>query len=74
MSNSFNPILFHQSVEAKPIDFDKLGWSAERTDKRQLSYIRGYIWRNYKIRVKPPLDYIILCMILDTIRIAKNGE
>ena len=66
-----DPALFRRSVEAEKISLDKLGFSAERTDARKLSYVRGYIWRNYRIRIKPPLDYVILCMLMD---IALMGE
>jgi len=69
---SSNPSLFRLSMEAEKIDLDKLGWSAERTDKRKLSYVRGYIWRSYKIRIKPPLDFIILCMIMDALQKVKS--
>ena len=67
-----NPALFRRSVEAEKINLEKLGFSADRIDKRKLSYVRGYIWRNYRIRVKPPMDYIILCMLLDTACLASK--
>lgn len=57
--------LFAKSVHAEKIDLAKLGWSECRDDKLILSYIRGYIWRNYKIRIKPPLDWVIFCMLDD---------
>ena len=57
--------LFAKSVNAEKIDLAKLGWTECRDDKLILSYIRGYIWRNYRIRIKPPLDWVIFCMLDD---------
>ncbi|GAG06107.1 unnamed protein product, partial [marine sediment metagenome] len=42
-------------------------WTEARSDKLILSYVRGYIYRNYGIRIKPPLDWIIFCMINDAL-------
>ena len=55
--------LFQRAVYAEDIDLAKLGWTECRDDKLIMSYIRGYIWRNYKVRIKPPLDWIIFCML-----------
>lgn len=55
--------LFKQSIDAEKIDLARLGWTENRSDKSILSYVRGYIRRNYKIGIKPPLDWIIFCMI-----------
>ncbi len=55
--------LFKKSINAERIDLAKLGWTESRTDKLILSYVRGYVYRNYGIRIKPPLDWIIFCMI-----------
>lgn len=55
--------LFAQAVHAEDIDLAKLGWTENKDDKLIMSYIRGYIWRNYKVRIKPPLDWIIFCML-----------
>jgi len=60
-----NPTLFKKSVDSAPLNLDKLGWTAYQPDQKSLSYIRGYIWRNYKVRIKHPLDWIILCMLND---------
>lgn len=65
---SIDPALFRRSVEAEKISLERMGYNAERTDARKMSYVRGYIWRNYRIRIKPPLDYIIWCMVADAIR------
>ena len=62
------PTLFKKAIDAEPINLAKLGWSECRDDKHIFSYIRGYIWRNYKIRIKPPLDFIILCMLDDALQ------
>lgn len=57
--------LFRKAVYAKPIDLAKLGWTENRDDTQIFSYIRGYIWRSYGVRIKPPLDFIINCMLDD---------
>lgn len=57
--------MLRKAVDAETIDLAKLGWTESRDDKQIFSYIRGYIWRNYKVRIKPPLDFIILCMLDD---------
>ena len=61
------------SIYAEKIDLAKLGWNKVQTDQKKLSYIRGYIYRNYRIRIKDPLDYIILCMILDALVVSKKN-
>lgn len=62
-----DPITLRKSIEGEKIDLNKLGWSDERTDSRKLSYVRGYIWRKYSLRIKAPLDVIILFMIIDSL-------
>lgn len=57
--------LFKEMVEAEHVDLGKLGFTECRNVDKCLSYVRGYVWRNYKIRIKPPLDDIILAMLLD---------
>jgi len=59
--------IFKKSIDAESIDLAKIGWTENKHDKESLSYIRGYIWRNYKVRIKEPLDWIILCMIQDVL-------
>jgi len=59
--------LFKKSIDAEKIDLAKLGWTEARNDKLILSYVRGYIYRNYGIRIKPPLDWIIFCMINESL-------
>jgi len=55
--------LFKKSIDAEGIDLAKLGWIESRNTKSILSYVRGYVWRNYGIRIKSPLDWIIFSMI-----------
>ena len=51
-------------INAEKFDLDKIGWtSADGNDEKYYSYIRGYFWRNFKVRIKPPLDEIIFCVI-----------
>lgn len=59
--------LFKKSIDAEKVDLAKLGWTEARSDKLILSYVRGYIYRNYGVRIKPPLDWIIFCMINDAL-------
>jgi len=68
--------LFKKSIDAERIDLAKIGWTEACPDKKILSYIRGYIWRNYGIRIKHPLDWIIFCMINEALaeNIDKKGE
>lgn len=65
--------MFKRSILAEKLDLDKLGWSECKNDKQILSYIRGYVWRNYKVRIKPPLDWIMFCLIDDSL-IAGGGK
>lgn len=60
--------LFSNAVNVEKIDLGKIGWTKDCSDKLIFSYIRGYIWRNYRIRIKKPLDFIIHCMICDVLR------
>ena len=57
----------NQSMKGERISLDNLGYSAERIDRRKLSYIRGYIHRKYGYRINPPLDAIILFMVYDAL-------
>ena len=59
--------LFKKSIDAERVDLAKLGWTESRNTKSILSYVRGYIWRSYGIRIKPPLDWIIFAMINDAL-------
>lgn len=72
MKNRINLKIFRNSINAEKMDLAKLGWNKTQTDQRKLSYIRGYIYRNYRIRIKDPLDYIILCMILDALSVLRR--
>lgn len=69
--------LFKKSINAEEIDLAKLGWTESRKDKKILSYVRGYVWRNYGIRIKKPLDWVIFYMINDALseqqRSDRNG-
>ncbi len=56
-----------KAIDAAPIDLAKLGWTEFRDDKHIFSYIRGYIWKNYGVRIKPPLDFIVYCIIIDVL-------
>jgi len=60
-----NNEVFAKALYAEDIDLAKLGWTECKDDKVIMSYIRGYIWRSYKVRIKPPLDWIIFCMLDD---------
>ena len=44
------------------------------SDKKILSYIRGFVWRKYGIRIKFPLDAIILFTIQDAKNISQDRE
>lgn len=44
------------------------------SDKKILSYIRGFVWRKYGVRIKFPLDVIILFTIQDAKNIAQDRE
>lgn len=44
------------------------------SDKKNLSYIRGFVWRKYGIRIKFPLDAIILFTVQDAKNIAQDRE
>lgn len=57
--------LFKKGVNAQKIDLAKIGWTESKDDNKIFSYIRGYIWRNYGVRIKPPLDFVICCMLDD---------
>lgn len=50
-------------LDAETINLDKLGWTEAKNDKEIFSYVRGYIWRNFGIRIKEPLDWAIWFMI-----------
>lgn len=54
--------LIINSINAENIDLKKI---MNFNIKISLSYVRGYIWRNYRIKIKHPLDEIILYMIHD---------
>ena len=69
-----NHKIVRSSIYAKKIDLAKIGWNKVQTDQKKLSYIRGYIFRNYGIRIKAPLDYIILCMILDSLLVLRRVD
>lgn len=55
--------VFLRSLNAEKLDLNKLGWSECRNDNEIYSYIRGYILRNFKLKIKNPLDLIIHFMI-----------
>jgi len=59
--------LFKKSIDAERIDLAKLGWTESRKSELILSYVRGYVWRSYGIRIRHPLDWIIFCMINDAL-------
>ncbi len=61
------PSLFKKAVNAEAIDLSKLGWIKHKDDKQIFSYIRGYVWRNYNIRIKQPLDLIMFFMLDDVL-------
>lgn len=67
LTASRNVRIFKQSVESERIDLDKLGWSESRNDKQIMSYVRGWFWRTYKIRIEPPLDFMIHCFVIDSL-------
>ena len=50
-------------LDAEKLKLAKLGWTEAKRDKEILSYVRGYIWRTFGIRIKEPIDWIILFMI-----------
>jgi hypothetical protein len=75
MEEELNQVrLFKMGVDAEDIDLAKIGWTEFRDDKQTLSYIRGYVWRNYKVRVKPPMDTIIFYMLDDILRVEQKRE
>jgi len=51
-------------------DYDK--YQRLTSDNKILSYIRGFIWRKYGIRIKFPLDAIILFTIQDVANIVDD--
>ncbi len=55
--------LFKKALEAEDIDLAKLGWTEAKDDKEIFSYIRGFVWRSYGIRIKEPLDFVIKVML-----------
>jgi len=59
--------LLRKSLDAKNIDLGKIGWTESQPDKKIFSYIRGYIWRNFGIRIKEPMDWIIYFMITESL-------
>ena len=64
--------ILRKALDNEDIDLNKLGWKEARNDDDIFSYIRGYIWRSYGIRIKPPLDLIICLMVNDAM--SKNQE
>ena len=59
--------LLRKTLDAETIDLGKIGWTESQPDKKIFSYIRGYIWRNFGIRIKEPMDWIIYFMITESL-------
>ena len=60
--------LFKQGMEVEDIDLNKLGCHENRTQEQIESYVRGYFWRGYRIRIKPPLDRILWMAMHDVVQ------
>jgi len=68
------PSIFKQSVYSERVDLDKLGWTDCKNDKQLMSYVRGWFWRTYKIRIESPLDFMIHCFVLDALSEARKDD
>ena len=58
--------LIRRSIEAEPINFMRLAHKVKNEEDLK-SYVRGYVKRNYNVKIEPPLDYIIAYMLMDVI-------
>ena len=63
-----------RSFATEHIKFDLVKTEGAKSDKKILSYLRGFIWRKYGIRIKFPLDAILLFTIQDAKNIAQDRE
>ena len=62
-----------RSFATENIKFD-LDKTIVHSDKKILSYIRGFVWRKYGVQIKFPLDAIILFTIQDVKNIVQDRE
>ena len=63
-----------KSLTNSNIKFDLKKVESSISDKKILSYIRGFVWKKYGVRIKFPLDAIILFTVQDAKNISQDRE
>jgi len=60
----FDSLKIGKSYEnAEKFNLAKFGYTEDRNDDEIFSYLRGYVWRIFRIRIKQPIDEVLFWLI-----------